>query len=100
MMTHGTDMLIGVDAPLVPVGLTAPARPSAPACRAFPGRADQVAHARRFVRRAVGPGCPATGDVVLLTPELVTNALLHTRTGRAAPSRSSSGAGPARRRSR
>jgi anti-sigma regulatory factor (Ser/Thr protein kinase) len=46
----------------------------------FPGRPDQVAHARRFVARALD-GCPAADDAVLCASELVSNAIVHTRTG-------------------
>ena len=46
----------------------------------FPGRHDQVAHARDFVRRAVGC-CSALDEAVLLTSELCTNALQHTASG-------------------
>ena len=48
----------------------------------FPGRADQIAHARDFTRRALGP-CPVLDEAVLLVSELATNALEHTATGNA-----------------
>jgi serine/threonine-protein kinase RsbW len=48
--------------------------------RSFPGCPDQVAQARDFTRRTLGP-CPVTEDAVLLVSELVTNALRHTATG-------------------
>ncbi|PRY02151.1 ATP-binding protein [Allonocardiopsis opalescens] len=48
--------------------------------RRFPGLAGQVKHARRFVARALG-AAPVTDTAVLLTSELVTNALVHTRSG-------------------
>jgi anti-sigma regulatory factor (Ser/Thr protein kinase) len=48
-----------------------------PKRRVFPGHPRQAAHARRFVARALD-GCPATDTAVLLTSELVTNALAHT----------------------
>jgi serine/threonine-protein kinase RsbW len=47
--------------------------------RAFPGRADQIARAREFTTRVLGP-CPVTDDAVLLVSELTTNALEHTLT--------------------
>jgi anti-sigma regulatory factor (Ser/Thr protein kinase) len=50
-----------------------------PRRRTFPGRADQVAAARKFVTRMLD-GCPAADTAVLLTSELVTNALVHTAT--------------------
>ncbi len=51
-----------------------------PKRRVFPGRSDQVAHARRFVMRALD-GCPMTDEAVLRVSELATNALLHTASG-------------------
>ena len=56
-----------------------PAR-SRPERRVFPGRLDQVACARRFISQVL-TRCPAAADAVLLTSELVTNTLQHTRTG-------------------
>ena len=50
-----------------------------PRRRTFPGRPDQVAVARRFVARELD-GCPVTDTAVLLTSELVTNALQHSAT--------------------
>jgi len=47
----------------------------------FPGREDQVALARDFIRRAVGCCCPALDEAVLLTSEICTNALQHTASG-------------------
>ncbi len=49
--------------------------------RVFAGRADQVRHARRFVKAALGEYCPVADLVVLLADELVTNAVIHTRSG-------------------
>jgi anti-sigma regulatory factor (Ser/Thr protein kinase) len=51
-----------------------------PRRRMFPGRADQIAHARDFTRRALG-ACPLLDEAVLLVSELTTNALEHTATG-------------------
>ncbi len=48
--------------------------------RVFAGRADQVRHARRFVKDALDE-CPVADLVVLLSDELVTNAVVHTRSG-------------------
>lgn len=58
-----------------------------PLRRVFPGRDNQVALARDFVRRAAGPGCPLLDEATLLTSELCTNALQHTASGTAAHSR-------------
>ena len=52
-----------------------------PRRRVFPGSGDQVARARLFVGHVLG-GCPAADDAVLLTSELVTNAITHTASGR------------------
>ena len=46
----------------------------------FPGRHEQVAHARRFVARALA-GCSVAGEAILCVSELATNALLHTASG-------------------
>jgi anti-sigma regulatory factor (Ser/Thr protein kinase) len=51
-----------------------------PKSRVFRGHPARVAHARRFVA-AVLNGCPLTDTAVLLTSELVTNALAHTLSG-------------------
>jgi len=51
-----------------------------PVRRRFPGRGDQVASARAFVRAAIG-SCPLLDEAVLLTSELCTNALQHTASG-------------------
>jgi anti-sigma regulatory factor (Ser/Thr protein kinase) len=53
-----------------------------PRRRVFPGRADQIAHARDFTRRVLG-GCPVLDEAVLLVSELATNAVEHTATGNA-----------------
>src|ERR1035441_10040176 len=42
----------------------------------YPGRADQVQHARREVARHLR-GCPAKDDAVLIVSELASNAVLH-----------------------
>lgn len=49
--------------------------------RVFPGRADQVALARRFVVDALPPGSERRDVVSLLVSEAVTNALLHSSSG-------------------
>ncbi len=49
--------------------------------REFPGRADQVAPARRFVVDALGPRSQLRDEVSLLVSEAVTNALLHSSSG-------------------
>ena len=51
-----------------------------PARRTFPGRHEQVACARDFVRRVV-KDCPVLDEAVLLTSELCTNALQHSASG-------------------
>ncbi|CAL9653381.1 SpoIIE family protein phosphatase [Streptomyces sp. enrichment culture] len=50
--------------------------------RCFPGAPQSVAEARRFVRAALGDVAPDVVDTAqLLISELVTNAVLHARTG-------------------
>lgn len=48
--------------------------------RVFAGRAEEVPRARRLVAAALD-GNPAAEDAALLTSELVTNAVLHSRSG-------------------
>jgi anti-sigma regulatory factor (Ser/Thr protein kinase) len=60
-------------------GPCSPAR-AMPKSRVFDGHPARVARARRFVA-AVLNGCPLTDTAVLLTSELVTNALAHTLSG-------------------
>jgi len=52
-----------------------------PRRRVFPGSGDQVGRARLFVGHVLG-GCPVLDEAVLLTSELVTNAITHTASGR------------------
>ncbi|MDX6742703.1 ATP-binding protein [Actinocorallia sp. A-T 12471] len=47
----------------------------------FPGRADQVRRARRFVGRALGEEHAGREDAILLVSETVTNAVEHTGSG-------------------
>jgi anti-sigma regulatory factor (Ser/Thr protein kinase) len=44
--------------------------------RTFPGRADQVARARREITAHLN-GCPAADDAVLIVSELAANAVTH-----------------------
>lgn len=43
----------------------------------IPGRAEHVSEARAFVAKAIGEKGPVTDTAVLLTSELVTNAVMH-----------------------
>lgn len=49
---------------------------------AIPARPEQVRQARTFVADALGPLHPSLDNAVLLTSELVTNALVHSDSGR------------------
>ncbi|MFD7700348.1 ATP-binding protein [Streptomyces caelestis] len=51
-------------------------------CRAFPGLAEQVVHARHFVAALVAEKGPVD-DAVLIVSELATNAVRHSRSGSA-----------------
>lgn len=55
--------------------------PAAALRREFPGRPDQVPRARHFVAGALHT-CPASEEAALITSELVTNAILHSASGR------------------
>ncbi|WP_433175344.1 ATP-binding protein [Actinoallomurus sp. CA-150999] len=48
----------------------------------LPGSERCVVHARRFVRDLMGEDHPAVDDAELCTSELVTNAVVHTTSGR------------------
>ena len=48
--------------------------------RAFAGSPGEVRNVRSFVGQ-VSQGCPVAGDAVLLSSELATNAVVHTRSG-------------------
>ena len=52
-----------------------------PRRRIFPGSGDQVGRARLFVGQVLG-GCPVLDGALLLTSELVTNAITHTDSGK------------------
>lgn len=58
-----------------------PPEPSRSDRHRFPGRPDQVAHARAFVLEAAGD-CPQLGNAVLLTSELCANAVQHSASGK------------------
>jgi len=45
----------------------------------IPGRPEHVREARAFAAKALGDLHPALDNIVLLTSELVTNAIMHTR---------------------
>ena len=47
----------------------------------FPGRPESAAAARRWAARCLPMGCPAAADVVLCVSELVTNSVMHSRSG-------------------
>ncbi|CQR63521.1 ATP-binding protein [Streptomyces leeuwenhoekii] len=51
-------------------------------CRAFPGLAEEVTHARHFVASLV-TGRGPVDDAVLVVSELATNAVRHSRSGAA-----------------
>jgi anti-sigma regulatory factor (Ser/Thr protein kinase) len=48
----------------------------------IPGRAEHVCETRSFVRKAIGPENPAADVAVLLTSEIVTNAVVHSNSRR------------------
>src|SRR5690242_9890192 len=47
----------------------------------LPGRPEYVREARKFVARAIGADHPRADAALLLTSELVTNAVTHSRSG-------------------
>jgi len=60
---------------------TSPAARTGRHCLTIRGRTREVARARAFVARVLGPDHPGTEVAVLLTSELVTNAVLHSDSG-------------------
>jgi serine/threonine-protein kinase RsbW len=58
-----------------------PGDPGKPSLRIFPGSRQEVRNVRAFVGEAVD-GCPAADDVILLASEVVTNAIVHTASGK------------------
>jgi anti-sigma regulatory factor (Ser/Thr protein kinase) len=46
-------------------------------CLTIPGRPEHVREARAFVAKLLGPDCPLADAAVLLTSEVVTNAVVH-----------------------
>jgi anti-sigma regulatory factor (Ser/Thr protein kinase) len=49
--------------------------------RVLPGTADSAAAARRLTRELLGSSHPAVDTVMLLVSELVTNSVMHSRSG-------------------
>jgi anti-sigma regulatory factor (Ser/Thr protein kinase) len=49
----------------------------------IPGRPDRVSEARAFVRKVIGTDSPVADTAVLLTSEIVTNAVMHSDSRRA-----------------
>jgi anti-sigma regulatory factor (Ser/Thr protein kinase) len=61
--------------------LTMPAQPRAPLLRVLPGKPEAVGAARQIARELLGDEHPATQTAMLLLSELVTNAVLHSKSG-------------------
>ncbi len=53
----------------------------APLLRVLPGRPESVSTARELARQVLGDGNPATETAMLLVSELVTNSVMHSRSG-------------------
>jgi hypothetical protein len=74
----------GFTSPLAPAVAGLPVLGAAlvarPKRRMFVGHPGQAGHARLFVTKAL-EGCPVVDTAILLTDELVINALVHTRSG-------------------
>ena len=65
---------------MMPPGCT-PLMPLRACAFSFPGRRDQIRHARAFIARFLG-GHPAADDAILLVSELAANACAHSASGR------------------
>jgi anti-sigma regulatory factor (Ser/Thr protein kinase) len=64
--------------PVMPQPLTRPH--TLPYVQTFPGRLEQIRHARAHLARFLRD-CPAVEDAILLTSELATNAVAYSATG-------------------
>jgi anti-sigma regulatory factor (Ser/Thr protein kinase) len=53
----------------------------APLLRVLPGRPESVSTAREIARQALGDAHPATETAMLLVSELVTNSVMHSKSG-------------------
>jgi anti-sigma regulatory factor (Ser/Thr protein kinase) len=80
-MSNGGPKCFPADARLQPSELRNTAVMTRPRRRVFPGRSEQVAHARRFVAQAL-EGSPLADEAVLCVSELATNALVHSASGK------------------
>ena len=72
----------GLQARMVTPAYRRPARPVLWWARDFPGGEDQVRQARHWIEDLL-PQCDPLADIVLLASEACTNAILHTRSGKA-----------------
>jgi anti-sigma regulatory factor (Ser/Thr protein kinase) len=53
----------------------------APLLRVLPGRPESASAARQIARQVLGDGNPATETAMLLVSELVTNSVMHSKSG-------------------
>jgi anti-sigma regulatory factor (Ser/Thr protein kinase) len=63
----------------IPTASRSPVR--APLLRVLPGRPESVSTAREMAREVLGDAHPATETAMLLVSELVTNSVMHSRSG-------------------
>ena len=63
--------------------MTTPAQVRAPALAVLPGTPESVGAARQMTREVLGDDHPAMDTAILLISELVTNSVLHSRSGQA-----------------
>jgi anti-sigma regulatory factor (Ser/Thr protein kinase) len=61
--------------------MTTPAQVRAPMLAVLPGTPESVSAARQFARELLGDGHPVIETATLLISELVTNSVLHSRSG-------------------
>jgi|SRR5215469_6669737 len=61
--------------------MTTPAQVRAPMLAVLPGTPESVSAARQIARELLGDGHPAIETAMLLISELVTNSVLHSRSG-------------------
>src|SRR5258708_1163324 len=72
----------GLQAPMIALASRSPVPPALWWVRDFPGGEDQVRQARHWIEDLL-PQCDPLADILLLASELCTNAVVHTRSGKA-----------------
>ena len=78
-MSASASVMLSGGAGQAPRQRPTPAR--APLLRVLPGRPESASAARELARQVLGDGNPATETAMLLVSELVTNSVMHSKSG-------------------